>query len=104
MFLGHSHVHTHSHSHEVKSVQEDEEEMGFMDPMKSVVSHSAESDFIMSVKKTNKLNEKASHNTTDQTLLDSTRSVVKKKPGCNILCKIFFKIKKKIFSLEKFSF
>ena len=78
--------------------------MGFMDPMKSVVSHSAKSDFIMSVKKINKLNEKASHNTTDQTLLDSTRSVVKKKPGCNILCKIFLKIKKKIFSLEKFSF
>jgi len=90
LFLGHSHVHTHSHSHEAKQNQEDEEDVVFVDQMKSVVSHSARSDFIMSVKEINKLKEKVHQDTSDQTLLDSTSSVIKKKTGCNILCKICY--------------
>jgi hypothetical protein len=93
LFLGHSHVHTHSHSHEAKQNQEDEEDVVFVDQMKSVVSHSARSDFIRSVKEIDKLKEKVHQDTSDYVsiiLLDSTNSVIKKKTGCNILCKICY--------------
>lgn len=85
--MGHGHAHTHSHSHESKSIRDDEEDVGFI----NVVTDEARSDFIMSVKEIKSLKKKANqHETADQTLLDSTSSVLNKKSGCHILCKYIY--------------